>query len=659
MKRISIIFLLLPISIIFSQNDSTYQINDILNSILEESTIDAEDSQLYDLIEELLNNPVNINSAAVSDLLKIPTIDFETAQIIVEYRKNYGKYFSTQELYTIKEIKKENIDNIIPFLTAAEKLILNENAGKEDNFFIPPKISYRSRFIEDIQSRKGFINNSYEGGKYKFYNRIKGEFYNYKINILTEKDAGEKSLADFYSYNFNADNFYFFDKIILGDYLVEFGQGLALWGPYAFSKGSEAVSTLSKKGRGIIPYSSSDENQFFRGGAAKIKFNNFDFSFFYSSNNIDAAIEEKIFITSTPIDGYHRTGTELSKKDAANEKAFGTIINYSPFENTQINFLFYNSKYSASFLPDKIYDLSGSSFNFYSLAYSTIFDKFYLSGEFAFNGISVAGIGNLQITINKTFSFAASIRSYPRNFYNIHSNGFGETSNTQNEFGIYAGIKTKLKSTEINFYYDQFKFPFATFSNPLPSLGHEFLVDVYHSFSSKTKFRIRYSRENKELKTETSLLKYIAEQIKQKIRLELIYNISKSIRLKSRLEFTDVSFKGRNNPDTGFLAFQDLRLSPFSNLNLYARLIFFDTESFDSRVYEFENDLTGVLNNAALSGKGTKWYFLINYNFLGSFKISAKYSELFQPELTKLSSGLNEIEGNLHGKLSFQIDYNF
>ncbi|OGU34129.1 MAG: hypothetical protein A2068_04840 [Ignavibacteria bacterium GWB2_35_6b] len=656
MKTFLITFLLIPVSALFSQTDSTYQINEILNSILEESTIDAEDSQLYDLIEELLNNPIDLNSASVNDLLKIPTIDLQTTQSIIDYRNKSGSFSSVNQLYLIENLNKESVDKIIPFITVSK--VRREEFPEEKVITIPFSINYRSRLIEDIQDRKGFITNAYAGDKLKFYNRIKGEYSNYNFGLLTEKDAGEKSYADFYSFNFSADKFCFFDKIILGDYLVEFGQGLALWGPYSFSKGSEAVSSVSRNGRGIIPYLSSDENQFFRGGAAKINYNNFDFTFFYSANNFAATIENK-FITSKPIDGYHRTENELSKKDAGSEKVLGTIIIYSLFQNSQINFLYYNSKFSASFLPDRIYDLSGSNFNFYSLSYSTIFDKFYLSGEFAFNGKSVASINNLQLTINRTFSFVASIRNYPRNFYSIHSSGFGESSNTQNEFGIYTGIKTKLKSTEINFYYDQFKFPFATSTLPLPSSGHEFLLDVFHSFTAKTKLRLRYSRENKEIKSEAVIDEFVGNQIRQKIRLELIYNVSKNIRLKSRIEFTDVSFNRSYNSDTGFLAFQDLRFSPYNNLNIYTRLIFFDTESFDSRVYEFENDLTGVLTNSPLSGKGTKWYFLINYEILKSVKISAKYSELHQPELSFLSSGLNEIAGNINSKFSLQIDCNF
>lgn len=652
MKKLLLTFSLLPSVLIYSQTDSTFTTNETLNIFLEESTIDADDSQLYDLIEDLQKNHVDLNSAQINDLLKIPTMDLQTALNIIQYKKNFGNFTDVDQLYQIENLNKESIDKILPFVTISGD---QKEYSAEDKYFTNLlSIDLRSRFIEDIQDRKGFIENVYAGSKFKFYNKLKGEYSNYKFGVLSEKDAGEKSFADFYSCNLNSDNFYLFDRLIVGDYLVEFGQGLALWGPYSFSKGSEAVSVLSKKGRGIIPYLSSDENQFLRGAAAEINYDNFNFTIFFSANNFDAAIENNI-ITSKPIDGYHRTENELAKKDKANENTFGAIINYFPFLNSQINFLYYNSKFSHSFLPDNIYDLNGSGFNFYSLSYSTIFSQFYLNGEFSFNGTSVASINNVQLIINKTFSFAVSIRNYPRNFYNIHSSGFGESSNTQNEFGIYTGIKAKLKLTEINFYFDQFKFPFATSSLPLPSSGYEFLLDVFHSFTPKTKFRLRYTRESKEIK---ELSYKIGTQIRQKLRLELLYNISKNIRMKSRIEFTDIFKKGSYISDTGFLIFQDFRFSPFANLNIYTRLIFFDTESFDSRVYEFENDLTGVLTNSALSGKGTKWYLLINYQLLKNFTISAKYSELHQPELSVLSSGLNEIEGNISSKLSLQVDIN-
>ena len=102
MKKILAIILLFPFTLLLPQKDSTKNINEILNSILEESIMDEEDSQLFDLIEDLLNNPININSASESDLLRVPVIDLQTVKLIIGYRNKNGSYHSLQQLYSIK-----------------------------------------------------------------------------------------------------------------------------------------------------------------------------------------------------------------------------------------------------------------------------------------------------------------------------------------------------------------------------------------------------------------------------------------------------------------------------------------------------------------------------------------------------------------------------
>ena len=58
----AILILFCQTSIIFSQTDSTQSLEDLIEFLVEESTIDVEDSQLFDLFEELLQNPPNANS---------------------------------------------------------------------------------------------------------------------------------------------------------------------------------------------------------------------------------------------------------------------------------------------------------------------------------------------------------------------------------------------------------------------------------------------------------------------------------------------------------------------------------------------------------------------------------------------------------------------
>jgi hypothetical protein len=73
-------------------------------------------------------------------------------------------------------------------------------------------------------------------------------------------------------------------------------------------------------------------------------------------------------------------------------------------------------------------------------------------------------------------------------------------------------------------------------------------------------------------------------------------------------------------------------------------------------VYEYENDLLGVMPNLAMYGKGIRWYVILKYKPLKFLTLSAKYSETYKPDENYLSSGDNEIIGNVDNRVSFQID---
>ncbi|MEJ2103668.1 MAG: hypothetical protein P8X47_03710, partial [Ignavibacteriaceae bacterium] len=82
------------------------------------------------------------------------------------------------------------------------------------------------------------------------------------------------------------------------------------------------------------------------------------------------------------------------------------------------------------------------------------------------------------------------------------------------------------------------------------------------------------------------------------------------------------------------------------------------TDSFNSAIYEYENNLTGVLSNIALFGEGIRWYLLMRYRPIRILTLSVKYSETYKPKETSLGSGYNVIPGNLDNSLSFQLDMN-
>ena len=88
-------------------------------------------------------------------------------------------------------------------------------------------------------------------------------------------------------------------------------------------------------------------------------------------------------------------------------------------------------------------------------------------------------------------------------------------------------------------------------------------------------------------------------------------------------------------------------------------MVFFKTDSFNSAIYEYENDLTGILTNVAMYGEGIRLYLLLRYKVLSHFFLSCKYSETYKPKEKTLGSGYSEINGNLDNRINLQLDLNF
>lgn len=62
------------------------------------------------------NVKININTASVEELSKLPSISYRTANEIVEYREKYGNFTNINELLRIKSINVEDLEQIKDYI---------------------------------------------------------------------------------------------------------------------------------------------------------------------------------------------------------------------------------------------------------------------------------------------------------------------------------------------------------------------------------------------------------------------------------------------------------------------------------------------------------------------------------------------------------------
>ena len=302
-----------------------------------------------------------------------------------------------------------------------------------------------------------------------------------------------------------------------------------------------------------------------------------------------------------------------------------------------------------------------------SLDYDFIYRNMNFYGEVAnsYKG-SLAGIGNVQLVFPGIANLVFSYRNYAKDFTPLHSFGFGNRNgNTQNETGFYTGIQLRpVKGLSLNAYYDIFKFPYRTFLDPVSISGNDFLTYAEWHMAKNFSLELKYKNENKE---DTRTIKDIYNRDTKaidtrnqiNIRTGFEYQIANNFRIRSRLEYVYVGYKYYGGDNKGFLFYSDTRFVPMENLTVNARVIYFQTDSYDSRIYQFEDDIKGVMSNVALSGKGSKWYVSLKYSVLNSLELFAKYSETNFEGINSIGSGNDFVNGNIFNKLNLGMEFRF
>ncbi|MFQ5824054.1 MAG: ComEA family DNA-binding protein [bacterium] len=635
----------------------------IEEKLLEEQAESSDQSELFEILSNLRNNPININEAEVEQLEVIPGLTSNLRQEIIRYRKQNGPFASIEELLMVPGMDREAYNSIREFVMVPNPKL---------PFLKTTKLNWRSRLSDRIDRPQGFENGTYESSSQKIYHRLKFTLRE-KIQggFLLEKDSGESRWDDLRLYYISLDltkNIF----LLIGHYQLEIGQGLVMWGPYGFYKSADTVYPIKKRGQGLRGYLTVDENAAFWGGTVSLNWGPFQFISFASQSKLDATPVSDEEVSGIYNTGFHRNEKESDKKDLVKESILGGRIKYKNSRVFSIGATFYISSF------DKLFnnpDLTRNRFKFrgkenyvWGLDWDWSMKNFKLFGEAAQSksGGKAVIVGSL---LNfSSIQIALLYRNYQRNFHNFHSFGFGDNNGTtQNEKGYYTGIFYKITpTTKLRAYYDIFTHPWRTFFKPLPVDGKEFFSQIEQKFGRQIQIIFRF-REKYELETETFKDAFnrnkqeFVEERKSQWRLQLDYRVSSRVHLRGRFEFVRFiqnRFPQKDNKveENGILLYQELRIQPKSNVRLFARLTYFDTDSFNSRIFQYENDLTGLVTNRALFGRGNRWYFLIKYKPLKNWQISLKYSETYRDDVSVIGTGPDQIDGNLDRRYGLQLE---
>ncbi|MGZ4049004.1 MAG: ComEA family DNA-binding protein, partial [Bacteroidia bacterium] len=656
-----IIFILLTINSFSQINDSIAPSKSDDNEIQQRLENNAEETQTEDadyssLLEGMIyykEHPINLNKTNKEELQTLLLLNDIQINNLLTHIEKYGKLITIYELQSIDGFDLQTIQHILPYVKVADNFSSSHFSLNE--MFKNGQSDVIMRYGRVLEKQKGFTpidsaslykspNSRYIGSPDKLYARYRFTYgTNVSWGITAEKDEGElffrknqnfkynwyenslggnqRSGFDFYSAHLFIHNFKFIKSLAIGDYQANFGQGLTLFSGQAFGKTPDAMS-VKKSASGIRPYTSVDENKFMRGAATTLKFKQLEVTGFYSRKHIDANVSDTLAdgeiaaVSSLQTTGYHTTPNEIADKHSILQTMYGgnlafkgkkldvgvTALSYNLDKNFNRSLSYYNQfEYSAK-----------QNFNF-GMDYNFIIRNFNFFGEESVskNG-GKAFLNGALISLDPRLSFTVLNRNYQRNFQNIMSNGFAESTTASNERGTYIGIVIKPTSyTTISGYYDRFQSDWLKYQVNAPSYGNDYVAQFNYTPSKKLDMYFRIRQRNKQKNTTSpDIIDYLVPVNQDNYRFNISYTILPSVKLKNRLELVDYKL-GDNKTSKGYMVYQDVTYNklgkPFSVTLRYA---IFQIDTYDARLYEYETEVPGSYSIPAYYGRGSRFYIL-------------------------------------------------
>jgi len=659
MKQLIMVILILGMSAFTkAQSPIGNQITeDLLESLGENMSDDSDIQEILDDLESFRLNPLKINLASKEDLMRLHLLSEVQINNLIAYREKTGMIYSLFELDAVDGFTPDILQKLEPFIS----------------FDVTKVQSGKKRSSTDLLARTNRTfpladQSKYEGSPERFYLRMKHVSARMEYGLVAEKDPGEaffsQSNKQGFDYTSAFANFGVGrnkNRIFVGDYHVRFGQGLVAWQGFSMGKSAETTQVF-RSDQGVKSYSSTDENQFFRGMAGQFTFRNFTFYPFLSRHKLDASVDTldgKLYFGAFQTSGYHRTGSEIAGENSLEQIVGGGHVTYS-HNQWSLGLTTVYTRFGAfmdrsdepynQFLPegkDNLvagFDWRGSFRKIFFFGETAMSKN---SGKALLTGVMMKPASNAELSL--------VYRNINKTYFSFFSNAFTESSRTNDEHALYLGLKVFPASHWIVWAYaDFFRYQWLKYTTAAPSTGAEFFAQVSYSPTRATNFYVRFFQEEKEQRLITESLRYNEQQLINRIRFNFAHVLNEQISLKSRIEF---SFYSKQVTEKGVLIYQDVAFKPLQkSFALNGRFAWFSTDGYNSRLYAFENDLLYSFSVPALYGNGFRAYFNFQQKLGSNFTLWLKCATTHQ---FAQNSDETNVDSSTKSEVKLQIRYQF
>ena len=614
----------------------------------------------YEMLCELEQHPMNLNTMTREELEALPFLTDQQVEGFIAYRDCYGPLKSMNELRVIREMDYVQIE-LLPFFTYIEDVPDERTFPLLQNVMKYGRHDLMGYGRIPMYERKG-DKNGYLGPPYRHWVRYQFNYNDYvKAGIVGSQDAGEPFFAgrngagyDFYSFYLQVKHLGRLENAVIGKYKVSTGVGLVLNNSFGMGK-LAMLQQLGRSSNTIRPHSSRSQTAFFQGAAASVRLSDrWLVTGFLSYRPFDATLNKDATVRTILTDGYHRTPSEMAKKNNTHSTDAGVHADYKRGGwHAGVTALY--TQLDRLLKPDmatlyRRYYAQGRRFVNVSTDYSYLHPHFALHGETAIDGDGhLATINSLSAKLADGLSMMLLQRFYSYRYTALYAQAVSEGGHVQNESAVYLGLNWQPSPKwHLQAYTDYAYFPWARYQVSQSSHAWDNLFSGSYDgkrWSVTTRYRLHLRQKDNVENTA------LVNQVEHRGRLAFSWRADHF----SWTTQTDVVVTSQSQ--WGYMLSQAVDRQ-WRALKLYLHAGYFHTNSYDGRLYVYERGPLYSFAFPAYYGEGLR-FALMAQGKVGPLTLCAKVGTTHYLDRQTIGTGLQQIDSSTMTDVDLQVRWRF
>ena len=627
-----------------------------LNEVMtQEDMASASWEQTYDLLCELEQHPLDINSVTREQLEELPFLSAQQIEGIVEYLWRYGRMESLGELQMIRSLDYVQRQLLTYFIyIGGEKPEPLPRLKDVARYGKGELMAYgKVPFYERRGDREGYL-----GPKYRHWLRYQFAYGDQvKLGMVGSQDAGEPFFAnknkmgyDYYSLYLQLRNLGRIESLVVGNYRVSMGMGLVMNNSFALGK-MMLLQNLGRPTYTLRAHSSRTDGSLLGAGATVDMGKDLKLTAFASYKPTDATLNKDATVATILTTGYHRTTAEMAKKHNLHVLKTGGSLRYAPGGfHLGLNGLYTHLDSPLHPNTNTLYRQhypQGSDFVNMSLDYGYASPRLAVNGETAIDKQGhLATINTASIRLSDVVSMMALQRFYSYRYSSLDAQSYSDGGSVRNESGIYLGLSWKPSlALQLSAYTDYAYFAWARYQVSQSSYTWDNLVQgtwQKQNWTVRGRYRFRLRQKDGEDK------KHLETHPDHRARLAVGYTREQGLggRLQVDGGWTEGEWGGMVSGTLAYI---------HRWLRLNAGLGYFRTDSYDSRVYLYESSPLYTYSSMQFYGEGLRYWLMLRAQVLKNLMLTVKAGSTKYYDRHTIGSSYQQVDGSSLTDLDLQL----